>query len=211
MQNSVAKSQFSRLAITALALMAFSGMASSVLAQSLPGRKFTPTLIGTGTIIDPYTAGTPVVNGAAYPVSAKTQGLVNPYLYVSGNLDVLFTVDGWGAGSSSYDTSFSVWHNMKVTLSISGFDDLLATDASGSTLPLTLSSSVTIAGVSSSWFTPTPAHGISVSSLAETTAQTAGTFTVKLTRQLTVAATSGPLPGSNTYSNQGFVNVTPSW
>ncbi len=210
MQNTVSKNQFSRLVITALALIALMGMAGSALAQTV-GRVFTPSLIGTGTIIDPYGAHAAVVNGTAYPISVKTQALVNPYLYVSGNLDVLFTVDGWGAGSSSYDTTFGVWHNMKVTLALSGFDNLVATNDATRTLPMNLSSVVTDTGGANTWFTSTSAHGITVSSWPELTTSSGGHFNVTLTRQILLDPTIGPLPGTNMYTNTAAINVTPTW
>jgi hypothetical protein len=55
--------------------------------------------------------------------SSATRIKVQPYLYVSGDLNTTWTIDGWGDGGKEHSDSFRLFHSQSITLSFDQFGD----------------------------------------------------------------------------------------
>jgi len=110
---------------TSLVLVAFAGIASLACAQSGPvkGRSFTYTSAD-AVNSDYSSAGTVSLKSA-------TNVVVNPYLYIVGDLSANWTIDGWGVGSDKQTNSIRFYHNETLTLQLDGFGDVTKTSGTG--------------------------------------------------------------------------------
>lgn len=137
---------------------------------------------------------------------------VNPYLYITGNLNANWTVTGWGIGQNSEINSIFFYHNETLTLQLSQFDN--PSKVSGTP---TGDQFVQLHGEVSVYNgrTETSLYDTGLLAIAKLnglfqasgpsfgSAQTAGVMRVDFTRQLTLTPTTGP----GVYQNVGNITV----
>lgn len=91
-------------------------LATVSLADPLPGRSFN------------YTASDAVdkdfSNEKSTVLKLTSRAVVQPYLYIAGNLGATWTVNGWGAATDAKTELIKIYHNETLALSLSGFADL---------------------------------------------------------------------------------------
>ncbi|MCW5941890.1 MAG: hypothetical protein KIS66_06645 [Fimbriimonadaceae bacterium] len=115
-----------KLALT-LGIATAAGMA---IAQPLGGRIF--SYVVNSDVNGPYYGSANIIY-----FHMPTVAYVNPYLYVNGFMQVVWTIDGWGAGSDEMFTPISLYHNEVLGLDFEGFGDLTKVPGSGPSGPLT--------------------------------------------------------------------------
>lgn len=172
--------------------------------QNLPGRAFA------------YTASDAVdkdfSTDKAPTLKVTSRAVVQPYLYIAGNLGAYWEVNGWGAATDSRTEQIKIYHNETLSLALSGFGDLVKTTGAKTgqqRIPLKMrfvfangqsSSTIFDSGV----VTAAAANQVFSPSQPQFDAGTSGGFIrLNLTRTIEVAPNVGP----GTYENVGTITV----
>lgn len=205
----------SKIAGVMLAISFLMSLSNRSNAQGSPvlGRAFTSTA---GTTVTFNSAVTPVTNGVAVPISAKTTVTVTPYLFITGTLDTSVTVTGWGPGTYTTTSLLDVYHNMTLEISATGFGNPTSTTFGNTvTVPMQIRAGVapvvgSTVGTVSYWFPYQSATSpISPAFFPVLTTFSQGHFQFNLDRTFTFDPTIGPTVAP--YTNNATVNFTPEW
>jgi hypothetical protein len=179
-------------------------VAATAHAQQLAGRTFVYT--PTDAVDKDYSLEKSTV------LKLTSRAVVQPYLYISGNLGANWEVNGWGAASDSRTEQIKIYHNETLTFALSGFADLIKA-AGGKTgqqkIPIKMrfvfangQSSATI--FDSGLVTAAAANQLFSPSQPQFDPNVSGGLTrLSLTRTIDIAPNVGP----GTYENAGTITV----
>lgn len=113
----------------AITLLALSALGAIAAAQPLGGRVFHYTVDS-----DYFGEYHGITNIIYFPM--PTTAYVNPYLYVNGHMQMIWTIQGWGMGSDTGTSEITIYHNEQLGLDFQNFGDLTKVPGSGPSGPL---------------------------------------------------------------------------
>ncbi|MCW5941338.1 MAG: hypothetical protein KIS66_03850 [Fimbriimonadaceae bacterium] len=158
------------------------------------------------------------VNGPYYGTTniiyfhMPTVAYVNPYLYVQGFMQAIWSIDGWGSGTHQGSTTITIYHNEMLAIDFQNFGDLTKVPGSGPSGPLTnlnipmqyRAIAFTSAHLPMAIGLPVFANGVTFNNAWNAFSwalplETGGMMTIELDRRITVFPDHGP----GTYVNPG--------